>query len=175
MVVLVYVWRRGARVSRDAPRLVSGSYPSRSGLPRRTRRRVLRARDALLGTAQCYLERRYPSRHKLVAPGGWGAGAASMLSSAQSDSTRVLRSLRTPCQAVAVAPEELALASVLQAASKRRSRQIGPAIGPDVLVPHRCTRRSAHRCTSRSAHRCGSTRASRRAACVPREASFAAH
>ena len=71
---------------------------------------------------------------------------------------------------------EVLFASVLQAASKRRSRQIGAAFVPDVclLAASLHTTQSLH--TTRSAHRCGdSTRASRRAAGVPREASFAAH
>ena len=96
--------------------------------------RGARVSCASLGAAQCYLERRYLSTQaRSTGLGRWGS------SSMFRDSTRVPRSHRTPCQAAGPVPGKVQekLASVLQAASKRRSRarvKSAPAIGPDVLV-----------------------------------------
>ena len=72
---------------------------------------------------------------------------------------------------------EVRLASVLQAASKRRSRQIGTAFVPDVCLlaaslhtTHLASLPTTQRASLRRLHA-----PSQRASCVPREASFAAH
>ena len=72
-------------------------------------------------------------------------------------------------------PEKSRLASVLQAASKRRSRQIGAAFVPVLvgrIAAHHAARIAAHH-AARIAAATPSARPS--AAGVPREASFAAH